>query len=546
MNQTKTKLALLILCVLQSIFLLAQAPIIQWQKCYGGSNSDGINLIRPISANSFLFMGGTNSNDYDVSGNHGGTCGFSVCSDVWLIDLDSAGNILWQKCIGGSNLDIFSGVPILLNNGHLLFAGGTYSNDGDVSSNHFPGRCDGWLVETDSTGNVIWQKCYGGSSNDGFNDIKSTPDGGYILIGLTVSNDGDVSGNHSSGFSVPDVWVVKLDSARNIVWQKCLGGSDEDDAWKVFLSPDGGYIIGGYTRSNDGDVSVALGGNDIWIVKIDSIGGIVWEKSYGGSVDDMLSRMVSCNDGGYLLAGNVSSMDGFITGNHDSTINCTDIWIVKIDSVGILQWQKCLGGKYNELCYGLSGVKDGFIVSGMTNSDDGDVSGIFYCGGSAPYPCDNMWLVKIDSSGVIQWQKCMGGSGFQNGYQCLQTSDNGYFVSGVTTSFDGDVTGGGNHGSSDGWLIKLSPQFTDISEITFPIIELTAYLNSNNNLTVHFFSNKKINGNFCLYDIAGKALLQKELTIAEGINNKELVLPPLTKGIYIISLLGVSTKLVVQ
>lgn len=547
MNQIKVKIALLVLFVLYSSFLVAQAPAIQWQKCYGGSNDDGIGVIMPISANSFLFMGGTNSNDYNVSGNHGGTCSFGPCTDVWLLDLDSTGNILWQKCLGGSDEDYFSGGFIPLNNGHILFAGGTSSNDGDVSGNHFPGRIDGWLVETDSIGNVIWQKCYGGSFNEGFNDIKSTPDGGYILVGYTGSNDGDVSGNHSPGISNNDLWVVKLDSARNILWQKCLGGSGGDASLKVFVSPDGGYVIGGVTESWDGDVTTALGLGDFWIVKIDSLGSIVWDKSYGGSRDDFPSQMSQCNDGGYLLAGDVKSMDGFVTGNHDSTIYQTDIWVVKIDSAGNLQWQKCLGGKWNESCYWLSGVKDGFIVSGMTNSDDGDVSGVFYCGGSAPYSCNNMWLVKIDSSGVIQWQKCLGGSGEQIGYQCIQTADNGYFVSGYTSSFDGDATGGGNHGGfGDGWVIKLSPQSTGISENTLPVRELTAYRNANNNLTLHFFSNKKNNVNFCLFDIAGRVLLQKDLAIAEGINKEEIVLPQLAKGIYIINLWGTSTKLVVQ
>jgi len=546
MNPNKRKIALFILFVLQSNFLLAQAPGIQWQKCDGGSNSDWIGAIVPMPANSFIIIGGTNSNDYDVSGNHGGTCSFNQCNDVWLLDLDSTGNIQWQKCLGGSNEDHFSGNYVHLSNGHILFAGGTSSNDGDVSGNHHPGNIDGWLVETDTIGNIVWQKCYGGSFNEGFDDIKSTPDGGFILVGPTGSNDGDVSGNHAFGIGVADVWVVKLDSLRNIVWQKCLGGSGVDDAWKIFLSPDGGYVIGGYTESWDGDVTTVLGLNDFWIVKIDSLGNKVWDKSYGGSKDDILYQMSQCYDGGYLLAGDVNSMDGMVTGNHDSTINNTDIWIVKIDSAGNLQWQKCLGGKYNESCGGLSGVKDGFIVSGMTNSDDGDVSGVFYCGGSAPYGCYNMWLVKMDSSGVIQWQKCLGGSQQQAGSECFQTPDNGYFVSGYTSSFDGDATGGGNHGYFDEWLIKLFPQTTGIPKNTLPVTELSAYLNANNYLTLHFFSNKKNNVNFSLFDIAGRMLLQKELAITAGVNKKEILLPQLAKGIYIINLWGSSTKLVVE
>ena len=175
--------------------------------------------------------------------------------------LAQAPTIEWQKCLGGTNDDRAYSIQ-QTSDGGFIVASITGSNDGDVSGNH--GYDDAWVVKLNSSGNIEWQKCLGGTSYDVANSIQQTSDGGFIVSGYTGSNDGDVSGNHG----VYDYWVVKLNSSGDIEWQKCLGGTDYDYAYSIHQTSDGGFIVAGNTASNDGDVSGNHGASDAWVVKL--------------------------------------------------------------------------------------------------------------------------------------------------------------------------------------------------------------------------------------------------------------------------------------
>ena len=155
---------------------LAQTPIIKWQKCLGGSNGDGSNQIVNVVVSNYTLLLGTNSIDGDVVGNH------AASWDQWLVNIDTLGSINWQNCIGGSAFDYFFSSTVLLN-GNILFCGQTFSNDGDVSGNHYRGTSDAWLVETDSLGNFIRQKCFGGTNHDGVSDFILLNEGVIIIVG---------------------------------------------------------------------------------------------------------------------------------------------------------------------------------------------------------------------------------------------------------------------------------------------------------------------------------------------------------------------------
>jgi len=285
---------------------------IQWQKYLGGSDGDGAFSIQQTSDGGYIVAGVAYSNDGDVSGNHGD-------SDYWIVKLDETGNIQWQKCLGGSREDVAKSIQQTSDGGYIV-AGITPSNDGDVSGNH--GSADYWIVKLDETGKIQWQKCLGGSDGDGAFSIQQTSDGGYIVAGVAYSNDGDVSGNHGDS----DYWIVKLDETGKIQWQKCLGGSSYDEAYSIQQTSDGGYIVAGYTYSNDGDVSGNHGDFDYWIVKLDETGNIQWQKCFGGSSYDYAQSIQQTSDGGYIVAGWTESNDGDVSGNHGNS----DYWIVKL------------------------------------------------------------------------------------------------------------------------------------------------------------------------------------------------------------------------
>jgi hypothetical protein len=204
---------LITLCSLFAVHCYSQ-PINQWQKCYGGSMAEEARCIIQTSDSGYLVAGYAQSNDLDVSGNHDTINGYP---DYWVVKLNSSGNIQWQKCLGGTDDDRVFSVAEARENGGYIIAGTTYSINGDVTGHHDCADC--WVVKLDTSGNIQWQKCLGGSSDDRAYSIKQTPDGGYVVAGSTWSSDGDVTGLHDTiglGNCGPDYWVVKLDPSGNI------------------------------------------------------------------------------------------------------------------------------------------------------------------------------------------------------------------------------------------------------------------------------------------------------------------------------------------
>lgn len=336
-----------------------------------------------------------------------------------------------------------------------VVAGSSRSDDGDLTVNY--GFSDCWLVKLDSGGDIEWQKSFGGTVGEGMTSVKQTSDGGYVLAGWTLSVDGDVTGNHGGN----DYWVVRLDSNGDLKWQKCFGGSNYDDAQSVQQTIDGGFVIAGTSFSNDGDVTANHGSRDYWVVKIDTIGNIIWQKSLGGTHDDYASAVKQTYDGGFVVAGRSASTNGDVTGNQGSD----DYWIVKLDGNGNLEWQKSYGGTGSDRANSIEQAVDGgYLVAGHSNSNDGDVSGNH---GGWDY-----WIVKLNEVGDLQWQKSLGGTGDDRAMCVQSTNDESFVVSGYSSSNNGDVTG--NHGGYDYWIVKLTENYNSITG------KLYADLNSNN------------------------------------------------------------------
>ncbi|MFI5172813.1 MAG: hypothetical protein ACHQFW_10505, partial [Chitinophagales bacterium] len=260
---------------------------------------------------------------------------------------------------------------------------------------------------------IEWAKCYGGSLWESASSIKQTFDGGYIAAGEAHSNDSNVSGNHG----VADFWVIKINNLGDLQWQKCLGGSDWETAHSVVQTNDSGYIVAGDTQSNDGDVNGNHGGTDVWIVKLDSSGNIQWQKCLGGNSGDQGFSIRQTVDDGYIVGGLTSSNNGDVSGNHGGP----DGWVVKLDNLGNIQWQKCLGGTDGENIWNLMQTQDaGYIIAASTWSNDFDVSG------NNGY--EDAWAVKLDSVGNIQWQNCLGGSAEDVGISIHETPDSAYIM----------------------------------------------------------------------------------------------------------------------
>ena len=240
--------------------------------------------------------------------------------------LNSTGGIQWRKVLGGSGDDYGYHIQQTSDGGYI-FTGSSDSDDGDIPENK--GEGDVWVVKLGSTGTVQWQKNLGGSGNDLGYGIQQTTDGGYIISGFSSSNDGDVTGHHGST-DYSDAWLIKLNNAGSMQWQKSLGGSDDEYATDVRQTTDGGYILTGFASSNDGDVTGNHGNGDLWAIKTDGTGNIQWQKSMGGTAfETALFGVRQTTDGGFIFAGYSHSNDGDVTGHH-GTDEYSDFWIVKL------------------------------------------------------------------------------------------------------------------------------------------------------------------------------------------------------------------------
>lgn len=269
------------------------------------------------------------------------------------------------------------------------------------------GNYDFWLVKTDVDGNMKWSKTYGGSQDDVAWCVVQTHDGGFAIAGETRSY------GTAGGY---DFWLVKTDAAGNMEWNKMYGGPQDERAYCVIDTVDGGYFLAGSM------VVTGQGTNFYWI-KTDSSGNLEWPGSAGGSANEEARSIVQTSDAGYAIAG------------HTESGGDADFWLIKINDVGVKQWDKTYGGEYDDNAYSMIQTSDGgYAMAGATNLHGPSYS--------------DFLLVKTDSNGNMQWNKTYdGGAEDDIAYSLVQTSDGGYLLAGSNTP---------THVRTDWWLVKTN------------------------------------------------------------------------------------------
>lgn len=364
-------------------------------------------------------------------------------------------NIDWQKAMGGTlsegayNLDATS-------DGGLIAAGYTYSGVSGIKTDGEYGAGDYWVVKTDAAGNIEWQKTYGGSGYDQLETVAQTADGGYIIGGYSTSNISGIKTENNNAGSI-DIWILKLDATGNIIWQNTIGGSASDYLGSVDITADGGYIVGAYSYSDiSGDKTENhIGDADYWILKLNAAGNIVWQNTIGGTAADYCFRARELSAGGFIVSGSSASQ---ISGDKsEGTVgpgSVTDIWVLKLDNIGNIVWQNTIGGNGVETAFELEVTADGGAIIGTytLSMASGDKSENNISGAPTTY---DYWVVKVNSSGIVEWENTIGGTGDDYCHGLTQTNDGGFAVSGYSTSpASGDKTEN-MFGVADYWVVKL-------------------------------------------------------------------------------------------
>jgi hypothetical protein len=386
----KTSIALFITLLL-AFAATAQAPDTLWTRTFGG-NVDDIGYCVQQTADGGYIVAGMGYSSYYGDG------------DVYLVKTDVNGNQIWQQTFGGNLRDYAKSVQQTSDGGYILA--------GDANG----GAGDALLIKTDSLGNLIWQQTFGWPSiTDQGYCAQQTNNGGYILFARCL-----VGG-------LGDVWLIKTDASGIQTWAHTYGGTNEDYGHYGQQTADGGYIIAGAT------MSYGAGDYDVYLIKIDSLGNLIWQNTYGGTGHDMGYSVQQTTDGGYIIAGKYSY---------------TDIYLIKTDDLGNLMWERIFNyGDWDEGRSIRQTEDGGYIAAGFTNSF-----------GAGNY---DVILIKIDENGNEIWHETIGGWSSDVGYCVQQTTENGFVITGRTASF-----GNGNQV----YLIKTEPDLFNPSTITLSVV----------------------------------------------------------------------------
>lgn len=526
----KTKLPLIILVIAAFTFKgNAQTPSILWQKVIGGNGNDSLTCLQPTPDGGFIACGISKSN---ISGNktQNSFGGF----DYWVIKLDAAGNILWNKTLGGIGDDL-NPVVIQTSDFGFLIGGKSISDSSGTKTEYAINKSfDYWVVKLDKNGNYKWDNTIGSIQLEYITGLAEAADGGYILSGNAHSNAGDDKHEQNRGSSLwSDYWVVKVKKNKGkIAWDRTFGGGNLDITTCIKATADGNFILGGhsYSPAEFEKTDSFIGNNDYWVVKIDQAGNRISDKVYGGVLSDYQTSIDQTKDGGYILGGYSNSPVSF---NKSQQIRgVTDYWIIKTNAANGQVWDKTYGSSGADYLTSIQQTADkGFILGGYSNSpaageksenSRGDYDG---------------WIIKTDSLGNKQWDKTYGGS-LNDRIATIREISSGEYIVGVASNspVSGEKTLGtvGNTGAYDFWILRLStaagfakqPKAVTAAESVITIDKsapitrtLSMFVSPNPakntaNVTYNSTTNKKIS--LKVFDISGKTVFSNNLTGVKG------------------------------
>ena len=389
-------------------FTFAQAPDTLWSKTYGGPGADYCRSVLQTSDGGYALIGLTTS--FGAGG-----------WDAYLVKTDSNGDTIWTKTFGGPQFDDGWDIQQTLDKGYIIVG---------RSSSFGSSAMDVYLIRTDSLGDTIWTRTYGGSDWDEAYSVRQTQDSGFIIAGVT----------ESFGSGEMKLYLIKTDSLGDTLWTRNYGdGESSYTAWSVQESADKGYVIAGYVDHHPVYA-------DVYLMRTDSLGDTIWTRYYGGALNDYSYDLNNTFDGGYIVGGRTSSYG----------MGMYDFYLIRTDSLGDTLWTKTYGGPIWDGCRSVQQTSDsGYIVVGWTDS----------FGQIFEY---DIYVVKTDFNGNIMWSSILGGSDSDYGYSVVQTSDLGYAIAGFTFSFG--FTAG------EFYLIKTAPDTLGVNEQEIAIVENCNYV----------------------------------------------------------------------
>lgn len=497
----------------------AQLPDTLWTKTYGGSNTELYGTFATVS----LVYGRWAEISADVDGNillattstsSDGDVGVNMGSeDIWILRINSDGDTLWTKCLAGSGSERILRVRAASGGGWYV-VGHSRSFDGTFTDNHTSdGYADGFICRLDSAGNQMWLRMYGGNSDDFLNDIIETSDGYLIACGEAYSSNGDLAGTANAMN-----WAIKIDPANgNKVWSKTWPGPDAsspdwlENLFRLEQMSDGSVIMTGYTTPDFNDFNL----DRVSILKIDLSGNLIWSKKIGApGSGDYPAAIVPDEDGSFFLLAKLAGTPGGGGDAQQYYGGGGDFWLVKIDSLGSIVFERNYGGTELDVPYDLKRAHDGdLFLAGMTRSTDLEAA-------SGPLGGTDFWLLKVNADGDTVYTMRFGGSSndFCSSFTIVPNSLS-MLMAGGTDSGDGMVHG--FNGVRDLWVVHLeNPPGTGVIEIN----SQTDFLFPNPVSEFIFLSDSQSEaGSLILYNYLGMQVFsQQNIVPGKGYNVSHL------------------------
>ncbi len=490
-----------------------------WDVSFGGSLDDVVESYFSNFDGGFI-MGGSTLSGISGDKSEANWDPTMQTQDFWIIRTDSSGNKIWDHRFGGTNADLLVEI-ISTSDGNILAGGESYSGVGGNKSqpNWDPaqGSQDYWIIKFDQQGNKIWDKRFGGTAFDIFGGVRETSDGGFLVGGSSISG---IGGDKTvSNWGSWDFWVVKTDSNGNKLWDNRYGGLQDEFLTSVVATTDGGGLFGGYSKSvAGGDHSQGnVGSFDYWVIRVNSNGTKLWDKNFGGNFNDWLFCMSNYSDGGFILGGqSFSGVSGDKSEpNHDPTPAGSDMWVIRIDANGNKIWDRTIGGnEVEDIGYIIETDDKGLMINGESYSNTGgdkteDNLGI-----------EQTWVVKTDSSGVIQWDKTIFTTGHDEKGGAFPINDLCFLVVNYTDSDTGGYKTQMSKGFGDFWMVKMCDITVGLDETTQN--NLNIFPNPAEEYLILQFENQNVPYRFRITNIQGQLIKKQEEQVSDRINISDL------------------------
>lgn len=420
-------------------------PVIEWDKNYGGNIWEELNSVMVTDDDGYFMTGFTSSSaDGDVTQSNYGI------GDFWVVKANSTGDVVWDKRYGGDSLDRIWKSLYFPGEGYLL-AGESRSPVSGMKTAPAYGQKDFWVVRIDLDGNYIWDKSYGGTGEDWLLAAAPAPNGGCLLGGWSDSAPnipGSKSAPHKGDV---DIWLLMIDAQGNPLWDRSYGGIQMEQIHDIQLLSDGNYVVAGSSASGicPDKSQPNWGSVDYWIIKINPQGDIIWEKTFGGTDEDVAIVIREGSNGELYVGGGSKSP---VSGTKISTnLGDADYWLIKLDANGQELFQKRFGGETLDKIYAINLTKNGYFIIGGISGSDINIEGSKM---DASHGDWDMWILYLDPLGEYVWDKVVGGASQDALTDIVRVKDGSFALVGNSASDSSFEHTANSKGFNDFWLVK--------------------------------------------------------------------------------------------